>query len=227
MSQRREAPQKPYINRRSFERVFWNPWVDPEIDRRLLSGKLREYPDLWAFQVVWKRKGADPQVRLDHEVRAELIVRPLREIPAIPGSTASLDDVEVEKITLSDRNDQDCSHITCVKSRGKWFCKFNFQPDFDLEIWQHLPGFKVIEGEAASGEIGVAPRIERTDFALTKQVMHLKPCEKCGRLMIDVRSDKKHCSRCRRRVSHEKKLKKDPDYDKRRQKDLRARKREN
>ncbi len=98
-------------------------WVNPEIERRRQNKILPKNFKLRMAQIVMN-VGKPPIIRLNDEIKAQLVVRVTRNVVAgDPVSTADIDEIENLKLT---EDDPDAGHITIILHKNRWFISFNF-----------------------------------------------------------------------------------------------------
>jgi hypothetical protein len=86
---------------RTLEHAF-RLWFKPELDRRAADGRIRKGFAVWAVQVVLNLD-AEPEVRINHEVKGAFIGRPKKK--ATVGQTMRLSDfTHIESMTLTDED---------------------------------------------------------------------------------------------------------------------------
>jgi len=111
----------------NFLKQVMDIWVNPEIERRSKAGKLPEPFILNSAQIIIYPDGKPNVVRLNKEVKAQLIAVANRSIKV--NEVAPLEDMisEIREIMLTDRDDPNAGHVTFVKFNEKWNIAFDFR----------------------------------------------------------------------------------------------------
>jgi HEPN domain-containing protein len=100
-------------------------WINPEIERRRAAGALSEDFALSAAQVILDPNAAEPEVRLNDEVKAALLVEANREV--VRGEELTREDVTAYKDIILTEDDANAGHITIVPHEGRWALAFDFR----------------------------------------------------------------------------------------------------
>jgi hypothetical protein len=87
-------------------------WINPEIERRREAGALPEDFALSAAQVVLDPGAAEPEVRLNEEVKAAVLVEVRRDVSQ--GEELSADDIATYNDIVLTEDDPNAGHITIV-----------------------------------------------------------------------------------------------------------------
>jgi hypothetical protein len=99
-------------------------WFEPEVKKRLADGRLKKGAAVWAVQVVLTLE-ADPDVRLNQEVRGAFVARPSRKVES--GEVVLLEDIrDIESMQLTNE-DPNAGHFTAVVHNGRWHIFFDFR----------------------------------------------------------------------------------------------------
>ena len=99
-------------------------WIDPEIERRSAAGTLPEDFALSAAQVIFS-DAEIPEVRLNEEVKAAVLVEANRDVVA--GEEITADDIAAYKDIILTDDDPNAGHITIVPYQGHWGLAFDFR----------------------------------------------------------------------------------------------------
>lgn len=98
-------------------------WVNPEIEKRIKLGKIREGIELSKIQIVFSLERGFNKVRFNEEVKAIVEAKINRNI--IKGEEVSEKDVEeINNLRLTD-DDKNCGHITLLRFKDKWIIAFD------------------------------------------------------------------------------------------------------
>ena len=204
-------------SREDFRTLIWDYYVVPEQEKRMEAAD-EVIPPFWAFQIVWKAKDDRKlEVRFDDEASRTMILwcdGPSKPLMTTTASLPSGIDLpfDVADITLK-KPEEARPHISCLRIKGRWRCWANYSLGWSLNVWEHHKAYSTMEEDAASGEMRVAPKIRGTDYAHKKRAFLIRPCETCGGIMINARSNKKHCSdACRGKTHYDRKKGEDPNY---------------
>jgi len=108
---------------RTLEQAF-RLWFEPELRRRAAEGRIEKGFAVWAVQVVLNFD-ADPQIRLNQEVKGAFVARAGKK--AKRGETLLLRDIaQIESMQLTDE-DPNAGHLTAVIHNGRWHLFFDFR----------------------------------------------------------------------------------------------------
>lgn len=99
-------------------------WITPEIERRRAAGDLPEDFALSAAQVILG-DAEIPEVRLNEEVKAAILVEASRDVTA--GEEITADDIAAYKDIILTEDDPNAGHITIVSYLGQWGLAFDFR----------------------------------------------------------------------------------------------------
>jgi len=100
-------------------------WINPEIERRRQTGRLRDGFALSAAQVIMDMDTDAPTVRLNEEVKAVFRARLKRAVQK--GEVVWENDFdEIEDLELTDL-DPNAAHLTIILRKGMWVLKFDFR----------------------------------------------------------------------------------------------------
>jgi len=100
-------------------------WINPEIERRRQTGRLRDGFALYAAQVIMDMDTDSPTVRLNEEVKAVFRAQLKRAVQK--GEVVWENDFdEIEDLELTDL-DPNAAHLTIILRKGMWVLKFDFR----------------------------------------------------------------------------------------------------
>lgn len=112
------------MTRRFIQNAF-TTWINPEIERRKQKGTLPTGFSLYQAQIIFDLDLNAPEVRLNEEVKAVLLVRAARAIKR--GEPVGMDAFsEIHDINLT-QLDPNAAHVTLVAHNGRWHLKFDFR----------------------------------------------------------------------------------------------------
>lgn len=112
------------FKRRVYEQLF-EMWINPEIDRRRVAGRLPDDFALYAAQVIMNPEATGNEVRLNDEVAAIAMVR--ARGPLEPGEPVSSEQVEqILGLELTER-DPNAGHMTLLYHANGWHLSFSFR----------------------------------------------------------------------------------------------------
>lgn len=102
-------------------------WINPEIKRRKEKGIIDEKFALYGAQVILNPKINKTEIRLNKEVKAQLVGVAKRAIKV--DESAPLEDMikEIRNIRLTDHDDPDVGHVTMLQFQGNWNIYFDFR----------------------------------------------------------------------------------------------------
>ena len=102
-------------------------WITPEIEKRQKDGTLENDFVLSGAQVLFNLKSGKPQVRLNEEIKADLIGTAKREIQ--PGESAPIESMlqDIHNLRLTEHDDPDVGHLTLFLFQDKWHIFFDFR----------------------------------------------------------------------------------------------------
>lgn len=100
-------------------------WINPEIERRREAGTLPDDFVLSAAQVILDPGADAPEVRLNEEIKAAVLVEAKRDIAK--GEEVTADDISAYKDIILTDDDPNAGHITIVPHRGYWALAFDFR----------------------------------------------------------------------------------------------------
>lgn len=100
-------------------------WINPEIERRRAARTLPEGFALSAAQVILEPGADEPEVRLNEEVKAAVLVEAKRDIAKAEEVTA--EDISAYKDIILTDEDPNAGHITIVPHQGYWALAFDFR----------------------------------------------------------------------------------------------------
>ena len=102
-------------------------WIDPEIQRRTNNGLLSKAFVLERAQVLLNPDKKSSQVRLNEEVKAEIIAKfkGKHKEPNEPVFEHEID--EISEIRLTDSDDPNFAHVTMLTFRGRWVFHIDFR----------------------------------------------------------------------------------------------------
>jgi len=109
-------------------------WINPEIERRREAGTLPEDFVLSAAQVILG-DAEMPEVRLNEEVKAAILVEANRDVTV--GEEITADDIAAYKDIILTEDDPNAGHITIVPRQGHWGLAFDFRRNA-AHIGQHI-----------------------------------------------------------------------------------------
>jgi hypothetical protein len=110
-------------------------WINPEIERRREAGTLPDDFALSAAQVILDPDSEIPEVRLNEEVKAAILVETNRDVT--PGEEITADDIAAYKDIILTEDDPNAGHITIVPHQGHWGLAFDFRRNA-AHIGQHV-----------------------------------------------------------------------------------------
>lgn len=121
-------------------------WINPEIERRRAAGALRDDFSLSAAQVIFDSDAEAPEVRLNEEIKAALLVTAKKDVAE--GQEITADDItSYEGVLLTD-DDPNAGHITIFPHEGNWGLAFDFRRNA-ARIAKHVDGSRQFLDTAA------------------------------------------------------------------------------
>jgi len=109
---------------RTLEHAF-RLWFKPELDRRAAAGRIPKEFVVWAVQVVLNLD-AEPDVRINEEVKGAFIAKPSRR-PKAGGEVMLLRDMDrIESMMLTEE-DPNAGHFTALIHKTRWHVFFDFR----------------------------------------------------------------------------------------------------
>lgn len=114
-----------------FEETFnqlMSIFIDPEIKTRRDRGVVRGDFKLRAFQIIFFPDGKPTLVRLNEEVKAEMIIHPKRGVNKSIGEILTLAEIErIQEFKLIEVDLLDCGHVTALNLFNNWTFSFDFK----------------------------------------------------------------------------------------------------
>ncbi len=119
------------INREMAQQFFEQMmalFVEPEVQRRKKTGEISDTFVLHGVQIVFYPDGQEPDVRLNHEVRAIAKIKLKEGVIKQPREPIYQSEIErFDQIVLADPEDADCGHATIVRiNEAAWTLSFDF-----------------------------------------------------------------------------------------------------
>src|SRR5215207_4746465 len=100
-------------------------WINPEIERRRVAGRLPDDFALTRAQVIMNLDTNAPEVRFNKEIKAVAQFSAARAIEV--GEDVTEADVDsIEDIMLTDE-DPNAGHLTMMLFKGRWIIAFDFR----------------------------------------------------------------------------------------------------
>ncbi len=112
---------------KTFEQIV-SIFIDPEVKLRINKGLLSKDFKLNAFQVILSPNDKPPLVRLNREVKAEILVTKKEGVNKQIGEMILLNEIEnIQEFKLIEEEYLDCGHVTALKIGNNWNLSFDFR----------------------------------------------------------------------------------------------------
>lgn len=125
--EQRKNNQDPKIGERLYEQ-FMRLFFEPEIKKRQGTGVIPSPAEISRMQVIFFPDKRPPFVRLNNEVVLKARVKLKPGVQIIPGKTINQSEIQsIEKVELTEKEYEDCGHITFLFCKNKWNIFFDFR----------------------------------------------------------------------------------------------------